>query len=126
MIIFIEDIYRVIGDESIREFKSRGDHDVVTSDGVPAYGQRLVRKDGSFLYAKSRWQDDLLRPLAGLIIGVSSECFWLTEVSLWWRRYPHGKCFGHLSLRGNNIYRASRPPRKVSLAPVVPQRAPDE
>ena len=48
-----------------REYKHPDEKDVYAPDGVVSYGHRRVAKDGSIRVAHQKWQNDLLKPLAG-------------------------------------------------------------
>lgn len=54
--------------------------DRVAPDGCLAEGERIVRKGGIVLFAKSRWQDDRLIPFVGNEVTVNTD-YYYTEVT---------------------------------------------
>ena len=65
--------------------------DVLAPDGIVYFGQRIVRKGGRVKYAGSWWQHDKLLPFVGLEVGVRSEDYWITSITIWCYAYPDGK-----------------------------------
>jgi len=59
-------------------------------DGGIDYGERQVRPGGKIKYAGSWWQDDRFIPFVGKIVGVRSEGYWVTSLTIYWPSYPNG------------------------------------
>ncbi|ENM3073087.1 hypothetical protein ACR3H8_20170 [Pseudomonas aeruginosa] len=74
-----------------REYKNPDEKDVYAPDGVVSYGHRRVAKDGSIRVAHQKWQNDLLKPLAGRIVGFCVTEYWIPSLDIYWRGYPDGE-----------------------------------
>ncbi len=64
--------------------------DILAPDGIVYCGDRLIRAKGKLKYAGNWWQDDRLLPFVGHYLGVRTEGYWMTEITIWNPSYPNG------------------------------------
>jgi hypothetical protein len=65
-----------------RHCKQDNERDALAPDGVVSCGNRTIAKNGSFRFAGTKWQNDLLKPLSGSRIHVTAGDYWLGYVTI--------------------------------------------